>query len=468
MKHFWLLLSAIVGWLPQGASAQEPDAYYTLEECVEYALQHNQQYLNAGLETQISDAFMKETISDGLPQLNGNVDLGYNIKIQRTFIQDFISPAVYSILEEEGLIEPTPLPDPEFFPAAFGTKYQGYAGINLSQMVFDGSFLVGLKAAKTYSELSRKDLIKTRIDVVEAVSKAYYLVMVNEERRELIARNFSRLDTLLQETKALYENGFAEKIDVSRIQVQFNNIRVQQDNISQSVLYTKALLKFQMGMAAREPLELEDTIDELIFQEVPEEVYQEFDYNRRIEMSQLQTNQDLVQLDIKNTKMRYLPNIDLYGNLGASAGTQTTGDLFSFNDNWFDFSQVGLKMNVPIFDGMRKSHQIQQKKLQAMQLDNRQQQLENSIDVEILQSATNYKTSVDNLRAQLDNMSLAQEVYNVAKIKYEEGVGSSIEVTNADADYKEAQTNYYNALYDALVAKVELRRAYGVLIDSTN
>jgi outer membrane protein TolC len=463
MKRILPLIVLIVV-LGRISLAQQADGFYTLDECIDYALEHNQQYLNAGIETGIADAFMKEVISDGLPQIDGNIDLGYNISIQRTFIQDFVSPTVYGILQEEGLLEPGPIPEPEFFPAAFGTKYTGFAGINLNQMVFDGSFLVGVKAAKTYRQLSQKDLIKTRIDVVEAVSKAYYLVMVNEERKSLIDKNYDRLDTLLQETRALYENGFAEKIDVSRVQVQFNNIKVQKDNIERSVEYTKALLKFQMGMEPREPLEVQDRIEDLVFQEVPQEVYQQFDYGRRIEMSQLQTNMELAQIDIKNTRMRYLPNLDLYGTLGASAGTQSTGALFEFSDNWFDFSAVGLRMYLPIFDGMRKSHQIQQKKLKAMQLDNQEQQLKNSIDVEILQSATNYQTSVDNLKAQLENMDLAEEVYNVSKIKYEEGVGSSIEVTNADADYKEAQTNYYNALYDALVAKVELRKAYGVLI----
>ena len=467
MKRFLLVIIIVILSVP-AVHAQEAEPKYTLEECINYALEHNQEYLNATLETEISDAFVKETISDGLPQINGNVDLTYNIKIQTSFIQDFISPAIYGVLQTEGLIEPAPLSDPEFFPVQFGTKYAGNATLSLNQMVFDGSFLVGLKAARTYADLSKKERVRTRIEVVENVSKAYYLALVNEEREELINKNYYRLDTLLRETKALYENGFAEKIDVNRIQVQFNNIKVEKDNIEKSVALTKALLKFQMGMSPNDPLELADGIDQLVFQEVPDEVFQQFDYSRRIEMSQLQTNQDLVQLDIKNVRMMYLPNIDLYGALGATAGTQSSGDLFDINQNWFDYSAVGLRMNIPIFDGLRKSHQIQQKKIKAIQLQNEEEMLRNSIDVEIRQSATNYQKAVDNLRAQLDNMELAEEVYNVAKIKYGEGVGSSIEVTNADADFKESQTNYYNALYDALVAKVELRKAYGVLIDQNN
>jgi outer membrane protein TolC len=264
----------------------------------------------------------------------------------------------------------------------------------------------------------------------------------------------------------LYENGFAEKIDVNRIKVQFNNISVEQQNIAKSVALTKALLKFQMGMSPKEPLELEDQIENLVFREVPEEVFEDFDYDRRIEMSQLETSQQLAQLDIKNIKMRYLPNIDLYGTLGATAGTQSTENFFDVSENWFDYSAVGVRMNIPIFDGLRKSYQIQQRKLKVQQLENEEELLKNNIDVEIQQSATNYQRSVDNLAAQIENMALAEEVYNVARIKYNEGVGSSIEVTNADADFKEAQTNYYNALYEALVAKVDLQKAYGVLIES--
>ncbi|MEJ2005755.1 MAG: TolC family protein, partial [Cyclobacteriaceae bacterium] len=210
---------------------------------------------------------------------------------------------------------------------------------------------------------------------------------------------------------------------------------------------------------------LEDQIDNLIFQEVPQEVFDQFDYNRRIEISQLQTNKELNHLDIKNVTMGYLPSIDLYGALGATAGTQESGQFFNIGQNWFDYSAVGVRMNIPIFDGLRKSHQIQQRKIKALQLENEEERLKNSIDIEIQESATNYQRSVDNLEAQIENMKLAEEVYNVSKIKYSEGVGSSIEVTNADADYKQAQTNYYNALYDALVAKVDLQKAYGVLTD---
>ncbi|MEJ2006411.1 MAG: TolC family protein, partial [Cyclobacteriaceae bacterium] len=201
--RFYALFFLMFGLSLVRANAQ--DNRYTLEECIDYALEHNQEYLNAGLETEKADQVVQETISDGLPQINANLDLTYNIKIQTSFIQDFISPTVYGILINEGVLPDAEAPTPEFFPVQFGTKYSGNASISVNQMLFDGSFFVGLQASRTYSELSRKEKTRTQIDIIANVSKAYYLALVNEEREELIIKNYQRLDTLLQETTALYE-----------------------------------------------------------------------------------------------------------------------------------------------------------------------------------------------------------------------------------------------------------------------
>lgn len=437
--------------------AQEEGAQgFSLQECIEYAINHNQQVMNANLDREIADAKVRETVADGLPQINGNLDLGYNYKVPTTQLPAILIP--------EQFRDPSIPPD-GFVPVNFSTKYTGSASVNLEQMIFNGSYFVGLRAAKTYTELARKDHIKTKIDVIEAVSKAYYTVLVNKERVELINKNYNRLDSLLSDTKVMYENGFAEKIDVSRIQVQFNNLQVEKQNIERVIELSIALLKFQMGMPQTEEVVLAEGIEDIDFQSVESSLGEGFQYSDRIEYSQMQTNKDLVELDIKNTKVQYLPRIDLYGALGATAGTQSSSELLSFNkDPWFGQGIVGVRMSVPIFDGFRKSNMIQQKRIQARQIDNSFEQLKNSIDLDIKQSAISYEKAFDNMVAQSENMKLAEEVYNVTKIKYQEGVGANIEVINADADYKEAQTNYYNALYDALVAKVELEKAYGELL----
>ncbi len=446
--------------------AAQAQTKMTLAEAIEYAQKNNQNIQNARLEIEKSEAKVGEVLASGLPQITGSADFAYNYIIPTTFIPDFISPSVYNVLFQEGVIPEKPLPEAQVFPAQFGTKYTGRATVDLQQMVFDGSFFLGLKASRTFTELSKKDQIKTTIDVISAVKKAYYQVLVSQERLELLHRNFGRLDSLLNDTRAMQQSGFAEKIDVSRIQVQYNNLSVTLKNAAVGLDISMQLLKFQLGMPIAEPLELTDNLETIRFTVLEENYGSDFKYENRIEYSKLQTNFELATVDIKYTRVQYMPTIDLYGNIGASYGTGTFDNLFAFGDKWFGLGTVGLRMSVPIFDGQRKHAVVQQKRFEQQQVERTMELVKNQIDLEKMQAEASLTTSIANLRIQNENMGLAEEVYRVTKIKYEEGVGSNIEVLDADASYKEAQTNYYAALYDALIASVDLETAYGKLLEN--
>ncbi|MEQ8574835.1 MAG: TolC family protein, partial [Fulvivirga sp.] len=281
----------------------------------------------------------------------------------------------------------------------------------------------------------------------------------NPARLELLDLNLSTLDSLLRDTKGLEKEGFAEKIDVSRIQVQYNNLKVQVSNTKQLLELSYDLLKFQMGAGQDSDLTLTDKLEEVDFTVIEESG---FDYNERIEYSQLQTNLALVNLDMKNNKVQYFPTLYANFNYGYNTQTGQSDQLFK-GSRWLNFGAVGLSLSMPIFDGFLKSSRIQKNRIQAKQIEQSFDLLENSIDLEIKQAKVNMNTAIDNMVVQKENAALAREIYDIAKIKYQEGVGSNLEVTNADADYKEAQTNYYDALYAALVAKVELEKAYGRL-----
>ena len=446
LVHLFILL-LLLGF---NASGQNETLRMSLQECIDFALVNNQNIKNAQLALDISGYKVGEILADGLPQINASADLGYNYKVPTSFI-----PAEF-FGGEPGT----------FAPVQFSPAYLGSATISLNQMIFDGSYFVGLKASRTYTDLARKDKIKSEIDVIEAVSKAYYLAMVNLEGIDLINKTFGRLDSLLRDTQAQYDAGFVERIDVDRIKVQFNNAKVTHDNAEKRLQLSYALLKFQMGMEVDRPFELTERISDVSREVLQEGFGDDFQYKDRIEFSQLDTNLDLVNLDIKNTQVRYLPTIDLYGTYGASTGAGNFGDLTSFGTNWFGLGIVGMRFNVPIFDGLRKSRQIQQKRLQVEQIENTKDLFQKSIDVEIQNAQTVLRQSVDNILAQEENMQLAENVFKVARIKYSEGVGSNIEVITADASFTEAQTNYYNALYTALVAKVDLEKAYGKLLEN--
>ena len=449
MKKIYLLTGFfLVGLL--GHAQSDVQKAMSLQECIAYAVENNQNVKNAQLGVDMARYKVGEVLADGLPQLSATADLAYNFKLPTSFV-----PAEF-VGGEPGT----------FIPVQFSPPYNGSAGINLDQMIFNGSYFVGLKASRTFTELSRKDRIKSEIDVIESVSKAYYLALVNHEQLKLVQKTYTRLDSLLKETQAMWNAGFAEQIDVDRVKVQFNNAKVEKENFEQTLDLSYALLKFQMGMDVNQPLELKDRIADINFDVIKEGYGKDFSYEDRIEYAQLNTNLDLVNLDIKNTQVQYLPKIDLYGRYGASAATGSLSDLTNFGDRWFGLGLVGVRLNVPIFDGLRKGRIIQQKRLQAHQIENSRDQLRKNIDVQIKQAHTTLKKSVDNMVAQQENVQLADHVYRAAKIKYAAGVGSNTEVVDADTALTQAQTNYHTALYNALIAKVELEKAYGKLLDN--
>jgi outer membrane protein TolC len=178
----------------------------------------------------------------------------------------------------------------------------------------------------------------------------------------------------------------------------------------------------------------------------------------------LQVNEQLIELDIKNNRVQYLPKITANANFGYNNGADNLGRLTDLS-RWNELGSWGLNLSIPIFDGLQKYNRIQKNKLQLQQIQNSSSQLKNSIDLEIVQARVELENSIKNLQVQRENLELAEEVFRVTKIKYQEGIGSNIEVTDAQYALEQAETNYYSAMYDALIAKVDLEKALGKLIN---
>lgn len=458
MSYKFTILVILIFFLNIGVAlsqaANDESAVLTLDECLTYAFENNDSIKNSILEQQIAKAQVGEIRSAGLPQINGSFSLSKNYIVPTTLMPAIIIP--------EEFRDPSIGPE-DFVPVQFSTPYTGNASVTWEQLIFDGSYFVGLKAANTYKELSSKAAIKTKIDVAGAVTKAYYAALIAQERIVLADENFRRLDTLLRDTKIMYENGFAEKIEVSRINVQYNNAKVDREKAIRSVQLAFYLLKFQMGMPIEQLVYLEEDIEDVQIA-FNESALNEFEYSDRIEYSQLETSRNLAELDLKNNQVQYFPRLSAFVNLGANMGTNSSNEIFDFSNNWFESGAVGATLTLPIFDGLRKSYKIQQSRLTIAQLNNSFNTLENAIDLSIVQSRINLNNSMETLDSYEENMELAKEVSDVAKIKYQEGVGSNIEVVDAEIAYQQAESNYFNALYDALVAKTDLQTALGTLI----
>jgi outer membrane protein TolC len=420
---------------------------YSVSEAIGYAIKNHASVKNANLDIANASARVSEIKAIGLPQINAGVNYTNNYQIARVFL-----PAkTFDPMAKDG----------DVIAAKFGVANSGNAGISLSQLIFDGSYTLGLKAADVYKELSAKTLIQTKQQIAENVAKAYYGILVNEERIKLLQINIGRLDSLIRDTRAMNVQGFVEKLDVQRLEVQANNLKTETKNIERLQELGQYLLKFQMGLNIETPIILTDKLSEIKLSEIMPSELNEFKYTSRMEYSILQTQQHLAELDLKNQKAAALPRVILSGSYGFNSGRPSFGDLFT--KPWFSNGSLGLGVQVPIFDGFARKYKTIQSENNLQKVKNSYSLIENSIDMQIKQANIALKNSWESLQENQKNMDLAKEIVRVSKIKYKQGVGTNLEILNAEAALKESQTNYFTSLYNALIAKVDLDKAQGKL-----
>jgi outer membrane protein len=478
-KYFLLLmlLSAQVSNL----FAQTPanGGKLSLEQCISYALENNNNLKNARIDERIADARVKETRGIGLPQIDASVGVRHNQKLPRFFAQYAVAQGFSGENPDTG--EPNLQIDgaqPSDIVASqnfFQLKSGGDAGLSINQLLFNSSYLVGLQAANAYRDLAVKNHDASREETVQNVSKAFYSVLINKDRVGLFEANIARVDSLLKTTTALFENGFAESIDVDRIKVALNNLKVEQSKFLRLQELSLELLKFQMNYPLNEHLEIEGDLSSLkIDTGVLNEYSLNWDYAARSDYRLLEANRKLQALNLKNKYAEGLPSLVAFANLGYSTQSPDISGIFKTNtnfkdngfvgpDKWYSYSSFGVSLNVPIFSGLQRNYRVQQAKLELQKTENNFNNLKSGIDLEIKQVAATYLNAAETVEAQKQNSDLAANVARVTKIKFEQGVGSNLEVVEAESALREAQVNYFNALYDAIVAKIDLDKAYGRL-----
>ncbi len=420
---------------------------FTVDEAVKYALTNSMTAKNAQLDEQSAREKVREITAIGFPQVSASYSLSNNYIIQKVIIPDgtaFGGP-------------PGPL------ALEFQPQYGGQAVLSVNQLIFDGSYIVGLQAAKTYRELAQRQSDITRVQVVENVKKAYYSVLVNKERMSLLNANVGRLDSTLNEMRAMLANGFVEKLDVDRLQVQRNNLVSEKDKIERFADLSLALLKFQMNYPANQELVLTDQLSQVM---VTNDMLNtaNVDYMKRPEYKLMQAQKRAASLELKNVRAGYLPSIGAQATRGALAGSNSFDRVLNPGGDWYAFGALGLSIQVPIFDSFSKRFQAQQKKINVLKVDNGIQEYRRAIDLQVEQAQISVRNAFQTVDIQKQNLTLSEDVLRVSRLKYTEGVGSNLEVITAEASYREAQSNYYTAVYDLLVARIDLEKAKGELI----
>jgi outer membrane protein TolC len=445
--RFKFILAGILSVAFFPANAQKDSSqvhYFSAKQAVDYALQNSVQVKNALLDIQLQEQQNKQITAQALPQVNGSVGFTDYLSIPTQLI-----PAEFA----GG-------PPGTYFPVKFGTKYSGTYGANLQQILFDGQVFVGLQARKAAIKNSVLAADITKEQIKANVYKVYYQLVVGKRQIGTLDANIANYEKLLHDTKVIYENGFAEKLDVDKVQVQLSNLQTQKLKAQNQIDAGKEGLKLLMNIPQADQLVLTDTLsDEELKSNILDENY---NYEDRKEYQQLETAIELGKYNVKRYKLSKIPTLTFSANYNRNA-QRTTFNFFKNEEPWFSSSFISFNLNIPIFDGGARNANIKTAKLNLLKLNNNVDQLKSSIDNDITQSRINMKSALLTMDVQKKNIELAQNVYNSTKLKYEQGVGSNQEISTAQADLVTAQNNYYSSLYDAIIAKIDYLKAAGKL-----
>lgn len=425
------------------ANAQTNINQFSVKQAVDYGLKNSVAVKNALIDIQVQKQTNREITAAAFPQLNGSFTFNDYLDIPTTLL-----PA-----------EITGGPAGTFIPVKFGTKYTANGGVDVSQLLFDGQVFVGLQARAASIQLATTTAEVTKEQIKANIYKIYYQLVVGRKQVTSIDANIERFQKLLDDTKEIFKQGFAERLDVDKVQVQLNNLATEKVKIENQLAVGNAGLKFLMNMPQKETLVLTDTLsDDELKANLLDESY---DYKNRKEFQLLTTVVKLNEYNIRRYKLSAIPTVAAFGSYQKNA-QRSEFDFFKGGD-WFTTSVIGLKINVPIFDGNARRARLAKARLELQKTKNNLQQTQESIDNDVVSARLSMKSALATIDNQKQNVTLAEKVYNTTKLKYEQGLGSNQEIYTAQSELKVAQTNYYSALYDAINAKIDYLKATGKL-----
>lgn len=454
----------LIGLLFAGFFAQAQQRYeLTVKEAVDLAFKNVVDLKNAQLDYQIQAAKNNEIKGQALPQLSGNVSANHYLQLPAILFPDYTSTAIYSILKKEGVSGSggpiTTVPAPTVQQVSFQQPWNLSMGATVTQLLFQPDVFVGLQARQTALDYNKSVIEQTKETIKDSAYKRYYAILIAQKQLYFLNESVQRLQKLYHDDSVMYKNGFAERLDLDKVQVQLNNLRTSQSMVESAVTLSYAALKFALGVSQKDTVVLKD---DLTVENLKEGILDEsFKYEDRPEIRTLNISKQLLDLDLKRNKLGYLPTVSLAGNYSVNA----MGQKFFTNSStlWLNSSYVGLNINIPIFDGLQRKYKIEEARLTSQKMSNTIDNVKQAVDLEQTASKESLRNALFNLDIQQRNLDLAQKVYNATKLKFEQGLGSTFEVLQSDLDYQTAQANYFNALYNATVAKINFLHSLGKL-----
>ena len=418
---------------------------FSLADAKAYALLNSKDIALKKIEVEQASLRIKESLSPLLPQVDATLDYTRYGKLPATII-----------------------PEDAFFPGSEATVVQfGFpnnlnAGIQARQTVFNAVFLTGLKAADIFMQITNQEKEVKTDEVIFNVTQSYINALVARESADIVAQNIQNLETLLYQTKQLFKNGLVEEIDVDRLELSLANLQVQVNSLRQNQNLTEVVLKFQMGFPLDKPIALSQKLEEFV-DSIPVLYPEVANFDLRKEMRLMDMRININEVNVKRLKNGYLPRIEAFAGLSTAAQRQNFS-FFRFGDPypWFNVRATGFSIYVPIWDSFGRKAQISSAKLDIERIRIGKELMEDGYMVEYDRARRNYITALEEYNSAQKNLELARKIYKVAQVKYKEGVGSSLELTNAEQQLYSTQATLLNAMYKVVTAKTDINRVLGI------
>ncbi|MBC3539362.1 TolC family protein [Rufibacter sediminis] len=443
-KHFLLSLLLTLVASFSYAQTQPQGKVLTLKDALTFAAANNIGVAQAQLDEQSAEYRIKETKGSGLPQLTGTGQLSIYPSIPTQLLPG-------EIIGQPGT----------FVPVQFGTKYNANGGVELSQLIFSKSYFVGLEAAQTTRDLYRLRTQMNREDVIYNVSSAYLQALQTKEQFSTIEANYNRLVQLEKILTLQYKNDFAKKVDVNRITVNKTNLENQRQTLASAYEQQKNALKFFMGMPLEQQFEIEDSTT-LANTALPLTSNASEILAQRADYQALETQRRLYGLNVENIKGGAFPTLAGFGQYTYNAQRREF-NFFDTSQPWFKTFVLGVRLNIPIFDGFQRKNQVRRAQIDVKKTELDMQNLALNTQLSLDNALQQINTSQLAIQNQERNVQLAQEVYDTTNRLYKEGLSPLTDLLEAEVSLREAQTNLNNERLKYKISQLNYIRARGEL-----
>ncbi len=458
---FWMI--ALGGYSQvKKEETKAPDTLkLSVEQAQKYALENNKSILNANLDIEMAKKKVWETTAIGLPQISGKLAFSYTPELS-LLVSEFsgfetLPSWLYMADQELNKLAPktgfgnipaatpsAPVPENDY-------KWNLVGDLNVSQLLFSGSYIVGLQSAKVYKSLSELNQVKSKQDVLESVVNSYFNVLIARENKEIVDSTYQNLLKTLSDTKALGKNGFVEETDIDQLQITVSNVRVTLDFIIRQQDIAEKLLKIQLGVDFNKPLTLTDELNSLIDAMSYDKILMaDFIVEDNINYKMLDAQVKANSLLLKLHESEFLPELSAF----------YQGEKI-FNPNQFAFNapnMIGVNLNIPIFSGGARMSRVGQARLDLQKAINTRDQNADNLKLDYYNSKSTLQNALDKYHTESSNIKLAKKIYDRALIKYSNGVISSTDLTQIQNQYLNAQSSYYTAIQNLVAAKNKLEK----------